>query len=84
MKPSSSKKKKEPKKASYISRNETHLFSAQAEQFFIFRETFLYFEKRKPRKNLLDFRKQNVLRFQETSYTSGSNFPSSKGKRNPL
>ena len=45
---------------------------------FLKRKLFLYFGKRKPRKNSLHFRKRNFLIFQETSYVLGSNFPSLK------
>ena len=38
-------------------------------------------ENGNPEKNLLYFRKQNFLIFQETSCISGSNFPSSKNKK---
>ena len=49
------------------------------------KESFSYFlQNGKPRKNSLYFRKRNFFIFQETSYFSGSNFPSSKSKKKRL
>ena len=73
-------------------------FSPSREHFLYFRKRkhqknfldffkwklFLYFRKRKPRKNALYFRKGNFGIFHETAYISGSNFPSTKSKKNPF
>ena len=46
------------------------------------KESFSYIsESGNPKKDFLYFRKQNFLIFQETSYISGSNFPSPKNKK---
>ena len=52
------------------------LYSSKIKKFLKFfqRKLFLYFRKRKPRKNSLYFRKQNFLIFQEATFQDQKNF----------
>ena len=62
------------------------LSGSNIKKFLIFsqKKAFLIFRKSETLQNSLYFRKRNLFIFQEASYISGTNFPSSKSKRNPL